>query len=238
MSSDYPLAAEGIGKSFGALDVLTSASVWAAEGEVTVLMGRNGSGKTTLLRIAVGDLAPDYGSLRFLGHASPRHRVSKLSRAGLCYVPQRGLTAPRYSVRDHFAAVKAAFGLGDPAQSVAIAGLGPYLDQKVASLSGGERSRVSFGLVHYRRPHVLVADEPLVGLSPKDRDPLFQIFRDLASDGAAVVTSGHDAVDLLRVSDAVIWSVAGTTHHIGTPSDAVNHSQFRREYLGPGVFLE
>jgi ABC-type multidrug transport system ATPase subunit len=235
---EHLLAAEGIGKSFGSTEVLKSASVWAAPGKITALMGRNGSGKTTLLRIAVGDLRPDYGSVRFDGVASERHSLADLSARGLCYVPQRGITAPHFTVRDHFDAMRRAFRLGDPAESIEAARLGEFVDRRVLDLSGGERSRVSFGLVHYRSPSVLVADEPLVGLTPKDRDPLFQIFRELAASGTAVVTSGHDAVDLLRLSDAIIWSVAGTTHHIGTPAEALHHPQFRLEYLGPGVSLE
>jgi ABC-type multidrug transport system ATPase subunit len=238
LASDYPLAAEGVGKSFGRLDVLKSASVWAEPGRISTLMGRNGSGKTTLLRIAVGDLRPDYGALHFRGRASERHALPKLARNGLLFVPQRGICAPRFTVRDHFRALDSAYDLGDPAPSIELAGLGSLVDQRVHELSGGERARVSFGLVHYRRPTVLVADEPLVGLAPIDRDPLFRILRALADVGCAVVTSGHDAVDLLRLSDVIVWSVAGTTHHLGSPEEALAHAQFRREYLGPGVRLD
>jgi len=62
----YALWAEGIGKSFGASDVLKSASLWAEAGKVTTLMGRNGSGKSTLMKIAVGVLRSDYGVVSFL----------------------------------------------------------------------------------------------------------------------------------------------------------------------------
>jgi ABC-type multidrug transport system ATPase subunit len=238
LASDFPLAAEGIGKSFGRLDVLKSASVWAEPGRISTLMGRNGSGKTTLLRIAVGDLRPDYGALHFRGRASERHSLPELARRGLMFVPQRGICAPHFTVRDHFRALSSAHGLGDPAPSIELAALGTFLDQRVHELSGGERSRVSFGLAHYRQPIVLVADEPLVGLTPIDRDPLFRVFRTLADAGCAVVTSGHDAVDLLRLSDVILWSVAGTTHHLGSPEEALAHAQFRREYLGPGIRLD
>ncbi len=238
MPSDYPLAAEGIGKSFGSLDVLKSASMWAEPGRISTLMGRNGSGKTTLLRIAVGELRPDYGALHFGGRSADRHSLPKLARAGLMFVPQRGICAPHFTVRSHFRAMASAYDLGDPAPAIDAARLEAFLDEPVRVLSGGERSRVSFGLVHYRRPTVLVADEPLAGLAPKDRDPLFRVFRDLAEAGCAVVTSGHDAIDLLRLSDVIIWSVAGTTHHLGSPREALEHAQFRREYLGPGVRLD
>ena len=80
---------------------------------------------------------------------------------------------------------------------------------------------------------MLVADEPLVGLTPIDQEMLGQALRRVAARGTAVVTSGHDARVLLDISDVILWSVAGTTHHIGSPSAALVHNQFRREYLGP-----
>lgn len=147
----FALRAEGIGKSFRLKEVLKSASLWAAEGKVTTLMGRNGSGKTTLMRIAAGDLRPDRGRVALDGQTIRRPRLARLARRGLMYVPQNHLGAPHLKVKAH---------LG--------------------------------------------------------------------------VTSGHDVRPLLAISDAVVWSVAGTTHHLGTPEEAVRHHQFRREYLGPG----
>ncbi len=84
-----------------------------------------------------------------------------------------------------------------------------------------------------RRPKVLVADEPLVGLAPADQEALAAVLKTMAGDGTAVVTCGHDVPVLLSVSDVIIWSVAGTTHHLGTPAEALAHAQFTREYLGP-----
>ena len=107
------------------------------------------------------------------------------------------------------------------------------MQQRVYSLSGGERVRVSIALALARMPSVLVADEPLVGLTPIDQETLGQALRRMAARGTAVVTSGHDARILLDISDVILWSVAGTTHHIGSPSEALAHDQFRREYLGP-----
>jgi len=165
MSAFEPLlVAEGVGRSFGRLEVLKSASLWAEAGKITTLMGRNGSGKTTLIRIAVGELRPDYGSLAFMGERSARHSVEALARRGLMFVPQPGLLSPAWTVRQHFQALARALGLPDPAPSIERMEIGELLDQRAASLSGGEKSRVSFALVHARQPKVLVADEPLVGL--------------------------------------------------------------------------
>lgn len=232
--SGYLLTAEGIGRSFGQLDALKSASLWAEAGKVTTLMGRNGSGKTTLMRIAAGDLRPDHGSLSFLGERSARHSLPALARRGLMYVPQRGLLSPAWTVREHFAVFSNAFDLPDPSPSIELLRVGDRMDHSAAALSGGEKSRVTFALIHARQPRILVADEPLVGLAPQDQELVADVLRQLARGGCAIVTSGHDARPLMAVSDVILWSVAGTTHHIGSPEEALKHAQFCREYLGPG----
>jgi ABC-type cobalamin/Fe3+-siderophores transport system ATPase subunit len=108
------------------------------------------------------------------------------------------------------------------------------LDQHVASLSGGERMRVSLALALARAPKVLIVDEPLVRLSPQNQEEVGRCLRALATGGAAVITSGHEARVLLEISDSILWCVDGTTQLLGTPAAAAAHEQFRREYLGPG----
>ena len=213
---------------------MKAASLWAEPGKVTTLMGRNGSGKTTLMRIASGHLRPDHGVVSYLGVARNRQSLPHLARRGLMYLPQSQLVAPGYTVRDHFKALGAVFGSSWIDDAIDFAGVGPLLEQRCTTLSRGERIRVSLAMAFARRPKVLVADEPLVGLTPRDQESLGQRLRDVAALGAAVVTSGHDARILLEISDVIIWSVAGTTHYLGTPTEALAHGQFRREYLGPG----
>ena len=231
--TQYVLRAEGIGKSFGRLEVLKSASMWGESGKVTTLLGRNGSGKTTLMRIAVGVLRPDYGVVSVFGDVREHQSLPRLARAGLMYVPQEQLVSPAYRVRDHLRALTTTFGSDGVDDAISEMRIDDLLDQSVRSLSGGERMRVSLALALARRPKVLIADEPLVGLAPRDQEALGRSLRTLASRGTAVITCGHDARALLHISDVILWSVAGTTHHIGTPAEALAHSQFRREYLGP-----
>ncbi len=229
---DYVLRAEGIGKRFGSSEVLKSASLWARGGEVTCLLGRNGSGKTTLLRIAAGDLRPDYGTVSL--HGVPRERVTlaRVAREGLMYLPQELLVMPARRVREHFSALEAVFGSAYMDDALREARIEPLLDQRAASLSRGERVRVSLALALARRPEVLVADEPLVGLAPRDQEAFGALLKELAARGTAVVTCGHDARVLLEISDVILWCVSGTTHHLGSPERALGHGQFRRDYLG------
>ena len=228
----YVLRAEGIVKSFGRNQVLKSASLWGEAGKVNTLLGRNGSGKTTLMRIAAGSLRADSGVVALMGDARERYRLAAMARAGLMFVPQELLLSPPYRVCDHFQALGATFDSVDVERAVGRFEVEPLMDQKVWSLSGGEKMRVSLALALARAPKVLLIDEPLARLAPKDQEALGQALRALAAHGAAVITSGHDARILLSISDSIIWCVAGTTHHIGSPQEAMAHTQFRRDYLG------
>ena len=229
----YALRAEGIGKYFGRLEALKAASLWAEPGRVTTLLGRNGSGKTTLMRVAAGVLRADRGVVSFLGRASERPSLHRMARLGLMYLPQTQPLVPGYRVRDHFRALATTFGPGGAASAIQQCRVESLMEQRVVDLSRGERVRTSLALAFARSPRVLIADEPLVGLAPEDQEFFGQLLRRLAAQGTAVVTSGHDARVLLNISDVIIWSVAGTTHHLGTPNEALAHEQFRREYLGP-----
>lgn len=230
----YALRAEGVRKVFGGNEALTSASLWATPGRVTTLLGRNGSGKTTLLRVAAGVLRPDQGVVAVDGVAVVPARLHELAKRGVMFLPQGRLLIPGASVADHFRAISVAFDGARVEKAVDAAGVGALMSQRAHTLSGGEKARVSLALAIARGPRVLLADEPLVGLAPVDQERIGGLLRGLAEDGVAVVTSGHDTPVLLTISDEIIWSAAGTTHHIGSPQNALRHEQFRREYLGPG----
>ena len=232
MANQYVLRAEGIGKSFGHVEVLKSASLWGEAGKITTLLGRNGAGKTTLMKIAAGVLRADYGVVSLFGDVRENQSLPRLARSGLMYVPQAQLVSPVYRVRDHLRALATTFGSDGIDDAISEMRIEALLDRRVGSLSGGERMRVSLALAFARAPKVLIVDEPLVRLSPHNQEALGNSLRTLAERGAAVIASGHDARVLLSISDAILWCVAGTTHHLGTPADALAHSQFRREYLG------
>jgi ABC-type branched-subunit amino acid transport system ATPase component len=78
---------------------------------------------------------------------------------------------------------------------------------------------------------VLIADEPLRGLSPVNADFVAGRIRAQADGGCAVIMSGHEAQVLLDLADQVIWMTGGTTHALGSPAAARAHDQFRNEYL-------
>lgn len=229
----YALAAHGIVRYFGGTQVLRSAGLWAAAGEITTLLGRNGSGKTTLMRIAAGHLRPHGGVVTFDGERRTRWQLAAMARRGLMFVPQTQLLSRAYRFSDHVDVVSRIYGTERVSASLDRVDASKLMPRWVTELSGGERMRASLTLALIRAPTVLVIDEPLAGLAPKDQETVATVLREIAAEGAAVVTSGHDARALLAISDRVLWSVAGTTHDLGSGTEAATHAQFRREYLGP-----
>jgi len=233
---NWVLEVDSVGKRFGRRSVLHAASLRAAAGAVTFLVGRNGCGKTTLLRIATGFLRPDSGYVRFDGVTHLRPRLHRLARHGVLYLPDRDVLSSAFAVRAQLDLMWRQLGRsggGTPGgEACEIAGLGALADHRPGALSEGERRRAEMALALSRNPRCLLADEPFRHLAPVDAAIVHGTLRTLAGRGCAVVVTGHEVPSLLDVSDQVTWGTAGTTYALGTPSDARRHWQFCRDYLG------
>lgn len=233
MRSQPLFAADSIGKSFGSQTILKAASVWGRVGTITVLFGRNGCGKSTLLKIGAGQLRADHGAVHFDGRAYLRPRLPELASRGLFYLPDRDLLSRRLTLREQIRAVEWRFGAHRTAAILERLGLDHLLDQTPVELSGGERRRAEIAAAWIRAPRCLLADEPFAGIDPSDAEVLAGAFRGMAKDGCALVITGHEVRQLLDTADDIVWMTGGTTHGLGTPGNAVQHEQFRRDYLGP-----
>jgi lipopolysaccharide export system ATP-binding protein len=219
-------------RSFGDRSVLKGASVWAWEGRVTVLFGRNGCGKSTLLKAATGLLRADQGVLHYAGETYLRPRLPVLARRGLFFLPDRGLLSRRLSLRAQLDAVEWRFGAGRAERVLEMLGIAAIAERSAVEISGGERRRAEIALALVRSPRCLLADEPFAGINPSDAEVIAAALRELASQGCAILVTGHEVRQLMAVADEVVWMVAGTTHGLGDPEQARQHHQFRREYLG------
>jgi ABC-type multidrug transport system ATPase subunit len=227
------LRAEGVTKRFGTRTVLASASLTARRGSITVLLGRNGSGKTTLLRVAAGVIGTDQGVVHFHGRIHTRPSIHRLAREGLFFMPERDLLLRNLPVRDQLDLVATRFGSRSRVRAVEEEmALVEYAERYPHEVSAGERRRAELALVVLRAPTCLLADEPFMGISPRDAESVAARLRALADNGCAVVITGHEVPMLMDLADDIVWVTAGTTHGLGTATQARANWQFRREYLG------
>lgn len=221
------LDVDSIGVSYGTHRVLTSASVRAAAGQITVVVGRNGVGKSTLLRVAVGRLRPEYGRVRLADRDVTGWSLARLARGGLFFLPARELLDPTIVLG---AQLRAAGKDGDAV--AAELGIGDLLSIRPRLFSGGELRRAEIAMALARRPRCLLADEPFRGISPLDAEVISAALRRLSAAGAAVVVTGHELTMLRSLADRVFWCVAGMTHEFPTAAAAWGDPQFSREFLG------
>ena len=232
----WVMEVDSVGKRFGGRDVLHAASLRAAAGAVTFLVGRNACGKTTLLRIATGLVPAESGFVRFDGVTYPRPRLQRLARLGVLYVPDRDLLSNAWTVRAQIALMWRQLGLAGGGmtcdEGCEAVGLGALADHRPGALSAGERRRAEMALALARNPLCLLVDEPFRHLAPADAATVHATLRALADRGCAVVVTGHEIPSLLDVADQVTWCTAGTTCALGSPAEARRHERFCREYLG------
>jgi ABC-2 type transport system ATP-binding protein len=181
----------------GGREVLHGVSLHVARGTVTGLLGPSGCGKTTLMRAIVGVQIVSGGIVTVLGlpAGSPalRSRVSRHARERVGYVTQAPSVYGDLTVLEnlrYFAAIVGA-GAERVAEVLDAVGLAGREHQLTASLSGGERARVSLASALLGRPELLVLDEPTVGLDPVLRAELWSMFHALAGEGVTLLVSSH-----------------------------------------------
>jgi len=231
-ADDEPVfAGEAFAKSFGGRTVLKNASCRARAGHVTALLGRNGSGKTTLIRAALGLARADNGVTTWRGRAFLRPRLEIFARDGLFFLPAADLLSRVWPVSRHFELLRDRYRIDASADEdpFEIEGLG---SRRHRDLSGGEIRRVELSLALARHPRCLVADEPYAALAPRFQNTLTEVLRVLATNGAAILITGHEVEHVLAVADEVVWVTGGGTHVLGSPDDARRHPGFVRRYLG------
>jgi ABC-2 type transport system ATP-binding protein len=196
-------------------EILKSISFRAAPGELIGLLGPSGSGKSTLMRSLLGVQAITSGSARIMncaaGSRSLRGRLGYMAQSAAVYLDLTVEENIRY-----FTGVLAQ-DVSEVARVMDVVALTPFAHRLVASLSGGERARVSLGVALVGSPPVLILDEPTVGLDPILRRDLWRTFDDLATSGATVIVSSHVMDEAARCARLLLLR-EGALLFDGTPA--------------------
>ena len=190
-------------KSYGAVHALEGATWSAAAGAVTAVLGPNGAGKTTMVECCEGLRRPDAGEVRVLGADPWRAGADHRARVGVM-LQDGGLPTGVKPLRllGHLAQMYAA-----PAPVRDLAGrlgIDGFAGTTVRRLSGGQRQRVALAAALVGRPEVVFLDEPSAGLDPHARLDVWDLVRDTAREGAAVVLTTHSFEEAQRLADRVV----------------------------------
>ncbi len=224
-SSSAAVAARGLVKSFGAVDVLDGVDLEAPAGSITAVLGPSGCGKTTLLRILAGFESPDAGTVCIGSEVVAGPSVSvPVHRRRVGLMPQEGALFPHLSVGDNVA-----FGIdrADRRELAAtvehwleVVGLQGLSSARPNEISGGQQQRVALARALAAQPRVLLLDEPFAAL---DTGLRVRVREDIASilhrTGTTAVLVTHDQSEALSLADSVALMLAGTIAQHSTPVD-------------------
>jgi putative phosphonate transport system ATP-binding protein len=226
MTADLPqasgptplLAAEGLTLHFGAIPALVDVAIDIAAGEVVAIVGESGSGKTTLLRVLSGLVAPDAGSVRWLGrdlHAMGEAARRRLMRTDWGFVHQN----PRDGLRLN---VSAGGNVGERLMAVGARHYGNIRGEAIAWLtrvevdasriddlprtfSGGMQQRLQIARTLVTRPRLVFMDEPTGGLDVSVQARLLDLIRGLSRElGLSVLIVTHDIAAARLLADRML----------------------------------
>ena len=198
-----------VSKWMGPVVALSDVSFAIGPG-VTALLGPNGAGKSTLLRILCGLTSPSQGAVRVLG-ADPRTDLPLRRRVGL--VPQQEALFEQVSALDIVSLSAGLHNVPDrheaARRALALVALDPDDGRPVRTYSKGMRQRVKVAAAMAHNPEILVLDEPLEGLDPRQRLRMIELFVQLGDQGRTVLVSSHVLDEVERFGSQVLVLAKG-----------------------------
>jgi len=216
MASSSPSAIQvrGLSKRYRRVTALSEVTITVPEGRISALIGPNGAGKTTLLRVLAGLARPTSGEVAALGRR-PSQDAAFLADIG--FLAQEIPLYRRFSAEDHIR-IGAHLNRRWDGASVRrrMESLGIPLDQRVGTLSGGQRAQLALSLTLAKRPRLLLLDEPVAALDPLARRQFLALLAEAVAGGdLTVLLSSHLLADLERVCDHLILLAASRVQLCG-----------------------
>ncbi|MFE3583105.1 ABC transporter ATP-binding protein [Streptomyces vinaceus] len=212
------LRATAIGQRFRGNQALHDCDFELPAGRIAALVGPNGAGKSTLFHLATGLLRPTTGEIRVFGSLPG----SRAARTRTAFVSQDKPLYPQFTVAEMLAVGRRLSPRHwDQAKAERVVGEGGISPRaRIATLSGGKRTRVALALALGKQADLLLLDEPLADLDPLVRHEVTGLLMaEVADRGITVVISSHVLPELENVCDHVLLLQGGRIRLAGDTQD-------------------
>ncbi len=232
------LEIKGIDASYGRVQALRGVTLEVDAGEIVALIGSNGAGKTTTLRTISGLMHPAKGTITFNGKDITHTEPQKIVDLGICHSPEGRRLFTRMSVLDNLR--MGAYTRSNTAEIKKdmdrVFELFPRLKERAhqitGTLSGGEQQMCAMGRALMAKPKVLMLDEPSLGLAPILVQTIFDIVREINSQGTPVLLVEQNAHKALEVAHRGYVLETGVIVQTGTGKELLESEEIQKAYLG------
>jgi branched-chain amino acid transport system permease protein len=248
-SGEILLKAQGLTKHYGGLVANDVIDFSVRRGERRGIIGPNGAGKTTLFRMLTCETPPTAGQIVFDGRDISGMSVSDVCQLGLTKSYQINQLFNRLTVRenltiaalarlrgkfklDMFRSLSGIPGLEEQVEhTLHLVNLRGRVDTPVSKLAYGEKRRLEVGLALATGPSLLLLDEPLAGLSPRERVEAVALLKSI-SQGRTIIIIDHDVDSLFELAERVTVLQEGRVLVEGTADEIKGNAKVQEAYLG------
>jgi branched-chain amino acid transport system permease protein len=231
------LNVRNICKSFGGVRALHDVSFTVKSGEILGIIGPNGAGKTTLFALLGGFLNPTGGEILFRGERIDALAPDQVCRRGIARTFQIAQTFKNLTA---YEVVMTAASVATPEQELhqvaqeILAEVGLTSRQHVVSsqLTLVDQRRLEIARALATRPQVILLDEIMAGLTPKEVLAATELVRRMRMRGITVVIVEHLVKAVMSLSDRMVVLDSGELIKLGTPEEVASDPKVIEAYLG------
>ncbi|MEN7529890.1 urea ABC transporter ATP-binding protein UrtD [Cupriavidus sp. DL-D2] len=244
-NTDFMLAVEDLSVSFDGFKAIDNLTLYVDRDELRVIIGPNGAGKTTLLDLVCGKTRASGGSIKFVNREMTGLPEYEIVRAGVGRKFQTPSIYENLSVFQNLAVSfprgRGVFGalafrtddevrqrVTDVATEI---GLADTLEREAAQLSHGQKQWLEIGMLLMQEPQLLMLDEPIAGMSVRERELTAELLKRI-SKGRAVIVIEHDMDFVQQIADKVTVMHQGKILAEGSMAQVQKDPRVIDVYLG------
>ncbi len=232
------LTLENVHSYYGRIHALQGISLKVEEGEIVTLIGANGAGKSTTLRTISGLIHPKQGKVTLKGQDISHMDPHKIVELGVGHVPEGRGIFPTLTVKENLE--MGAFTVDNPGQIEERMEYGMSLfprlkdriNQKGGTLSGGEQQMLAMARGLMLNPHILMLDEPSMGLSPILVESVFDTIKQMNAKGTTILLVEQNALMALSIAQHGYVLQTGQIVLSDTAENLRSNEMVQKAYLG------
>lgn len=234
------LKVEDLEVKYGPIHALKRVSITVGKSEIVTVVGANGAGKSSLLKAIAGAIKSSSGKISFEGKTVNSLTAPERVKSGLILVPEGRQIFVSMTVEENLligAYSQQGSKLKQSIESIfdRFKNLANRRHQLASVLSGGEQQMLAIGRAMVARPKLLMLDEPSLGLSPILVRQLFDLIKELNTEGISILIVEQNTKLALKTAQRGYVLELGAVRQQGLASDLAGDKGLANAYLGDSV---